>query len=360
VVVLAGFVAGLAALVLQLIRQQGRVLIRLETLEALVGRLAETAAEDANTHARVAGLEMGSTLQPFRLQNLDGGFVGLDSFRGKRVLLTNWSTTCGWCGAIADDLSRLAGGLRSRGTELVLVSRGGSEANKVFAHQHGLDATILLADGAGDVEAFRQIGTPAAYLLDEEGRVAAPLALGATQVPALAAEAANGGSRLSTERPLSDSRIERHGLRPGTPAPDFELSDVRGGTVSLAAFRGQRVLVVFSDPACGPCDAVASDLASLQDEARASGLRIVLVGRGEPTANLRKARECGLEFPVVVQDRWKLSKEYGIFATPVAFLVDGKGVIAREVALGPHAIGGLAREALSGVGKEVVTGSREL
>jgi hypothetical protein len=46
----------------------------------------------------------------------------------------------------------------------------------------------------------------------------------------------------------------------------------------------------------------------------------------------------------MLQERWKLSKEYGIFATPVAFLIDENGVIARNVSQGTDEILALARE----------------
>jgi hypothetical protein len=48
----------------------------------------------------------------------------------------------------------------------------------------------------------------------------------------------------------------------------------------------------------------------------------------------------------VLQDKWKLSKEYGIFATPVAFLIAENGVIARDVAVGKEAILALAADAV--------------
>jgi hypothetical protein len=41
---------------------------------------------------------------------------------------------------------------------------------------------------------------------------------------------------------------------------------------------------------------------------------------------------------VVVQRGWRVSRQYGIFATPVAFAIDESGRIAREVAKGPDEI----------------------
>jgi len=56
----------------------------------------------------------------------------------------------------------------------------------------------------------------------------------------------------------------------------------------------------------------------------------------------------GMDFPVVVQDHWKLSKEYGIFATPVAFLIDRNGTVARDVARGVDQVLELGEHALAG------------
>ena len=54
---------------------------------------------------------------------------------------------------------------------------------------------------------------------------------GSDEVPELAREAASdrpGKKRLPGERPLSESRIERNGLKAGTPAPPFRLPDLYG------------------------------------------------------------------------------------------------------------------------------------
>lgn len=126
--------------------------------------------------------------------------------------------------------------------------------------------------------------------------------------------------RLPGERPLSQSRIERNGLKVGTIAPAFRLPDLRGGTVALEDYRGRRVLLVFSDPHCGPCEELAPHLVRIHREYRDGGLVVLMVTRGDVAENSRKADRYGFEFPVVLQDRWRLSKEYGIFAKPVAFL----------------------------------------
>jgi peroxiredoxin len=154
--------------------------------------------------------------------------------------------------------------------------------------------------------------------------------------------AADGHDRkqLATERPVTESRIEREGLKAGTRAPLFTLPDLRGRALSLEDCRGRRVLLVFSDPNCGPCSALAPELVRL--DAENSALQLLMVSRGELEENRLKAQEHGFAFPLVLQDKWNLSKEYGIFATPVAFLINEDGVIEQPVAIGVDGILALA------------------
>ena len=331
----------LSSVVYQLVRQQGRFLLRLDELEA------RTAGAEPSPDGRPRGLPVATPVPPFRLPDLRGAEVGLEDFRGKRVLLVHWDPQCSFCRRILPDLAKLQGKLKKQKTELLLVSYRDVESNKALAAEHALECPILLQPEGDTVEAFTTLGTPAAYLLDEKGRVAKPLALGADQVPVLASEAAGGQARLASQRSLAESRIEREGIPAGSRAPSFELTDLEGRKRSLDDYRGRRVLVVFSDPECGPCDALAADLVRFHSEHRDNGIDVVMVSRGEPEENRRKAAEHGISFPVVIQRGWKVSKKYGIFGTPVAFLVDERGVIARNVAKGGPEILRLAHEGLA-------------
>ena len=69
-------------------------------------------------------------------------------------------------------------------------------------------------------------------------------------------------------------------------------------------------------------------------EAGPNGFLLVMVSRGDVEENRRKAVEHGFRFPVLLQRRWEVSKEFGIFATPVGFLIGPDGVISRDVGIG--------------------------
>src|SRR6266540_1745528 len=157
IVLLGLVVLGLVAIVYQLIKQQGRILMRLDDLE----RLAGTAGKDApdRRQSEPEGLAPGTPVAPFSLPDLSGRVVPLEEFRGKQVLLVYWNPECGFCDLIAPDLARLESNLQKRNVQLLLISHGNSEQNRKLAEEHGLNCPILLLKDSGSLEVFRNEGT---------------------------------------------------------------------------------------------------------------------------------------------------------------------------------------------------------
>ena len=156
-------------------------------------------------------------------------------------------------------------------------------------------------------------------------------------------------------RSLARSRIKRDGLKAGTSAPSFRLPRLDGGELSLEELRGKRVLLVFSDPHCGPCQMLAPELEKFHRENSRNSRPplprpsppgegepahpvVVMISRGEPKENRQKVKEHRLTFLIVLQRQWEVSRRYAMFATPVAYLIDEAGVIAHEVAVGVEPI----------------------
>ena len=148
----------------------------------------------------------------------------------------------------------------------------------------------------------------------------------------------NGDARANRfgNRSLARSRIKRDGLKAGTPAPEFRLPRLDGGELELKELRGKRVFLVFSDPHCGPCATVAPELQKFHREHPETV--VLMISRGEPKENRAKVKEHGLSFPIVLQQRWEISRRYAMFATPVAYVIDENGDIARDVAVGVEPI----------------------
>lgn len=133
------------------------------------------------------------------------------------------------------------------------------------------------------------------------------------------------------------------GLPVGAPAPGFELPEPGGGTLSLASLRasGKPVLLIFTDPDCGPCAVLLPEVGRWQRE-RAGHLEIALISRGDPGANRAQADEYGLT-NVGLQEDWEMSEAYGVWGTPSAVFVDPDGAIGGAVVAGSEEINGLVR-----------------
>ncbi len=330
----------------QVVQQQGRILLRLDALAEQHAVVHDRAPVPIAPEAvRAPGIPVGSGIGDFDLSDLTGLHVTPDVWQGRRTLVISWSPSCGFCELIAPELAQIDSTIRGQSSQLVLVSSGTREANQRLAEEYGLTCQILLQSDDG-LPAFRHLGTPVAYLLDVHARVSEPLAVGADavldQARRLAAESHRVARGLAGRRSLADSRIERNGLVAGTRAPTFSLPTLSGGMFDLERYQGQRVLLVFTDPHCGPCHLLLPDLARLAGEGSRRGLQVVAVGRGSPEENRPTMERYADRFPVALQQRWEVSRAYGIFTTPVAFLIGEDGLILRDVAIGPRAVVELA------------------
>src|SRR5207245_2237052 len=108
-------------------------------------------------------------------------------------------------------------------------------------------------------------GTPMGYVIDAQGKIASEIGIGAQALLALAKApgalgGANGAGARGSQRGVEGSKLRRDGLPAGAAAPPFRLPLLHGGALSLEAYRGRQVLLVFSDPQCGPCDQLAPRL----------------------------------------------------------------------------------------------------
>jgi peroxiredoxin len=157
---------------------------------------------------------------------------------------------------------------------------------------------------------------------------------------------------------LARSRLNRSGLKAGTTAPGFQLPRIDGGELALADFKGERSLLVFSDPECGPCDELAPRLQELH--AQRSDLRVLMISRRDADATRAKAQSLGLTYPIVMQKQWELSMKYGMFATPIGYLIDEQGILLSDVAVGVEPILKLANSPAHAAAPEPSQNGRHL
>lgn len=170
----------------QLVRENGIVVARLEDLERYVRRLREKGVDHLKPPAPPKGLPLGVQAPAFELPDLEGRRVSLERFQGRRVLVIFFSPTCSFCKQMASSLGSLQSDGRDGRPIPLIVTTGNPEANRVLVEENGIRCSVLLQQEQEVATQYAALGTPAGYLIDEQGVIASALAVGATHVLALA------------------------------------------------------------------------------------------------------------------------------------------------------------------------------
>jgi peroxiredoxin len=332
----------------QLVRQNGRILLRLEAIDKRLSPHGDAKPK------KERGLRIGTVAPDFELPDLAGERHELSDFRGKDLLLIFFNPKCGFCTKMADDLAALPLGGENGRAMPVVVTTGDREENLQLVGRYGIRCTVLLQKEMEVAARFHAQGTPMGYRIDREGRIDSELTIGSEALLKLAESvpvrrngsdaSANGSPKYGEKdyRSLAGSRLNRTGLKAGTAAPEFRLPRIDVGELSPGDFRGRRVLLVFSDPHCGPCAELARRLQEIHLERRE--LNVLVISRGDVEENRDKASELGLTFPIVLQKKWEVSLKYAMFATPIGYLIDEEGILLSDVAVGVEPILALAED----------------
>jgi len=153
------------------------------------GRIATTVAAGADAIRTLLEeavlprpLLKGDPAPALEFPDLNGHAVNLGSLRDRRTLLLFWNPSCGFCQEMLDDLKAWERNPPRDAPQLLIVSTGLPEDNRA----QGFRATVLLDENLQAVQLFGAEGTPAAVILDQDGRVASKVGVGAEEVLALA------------------------------------------------------------------------------------------------------------------------------------------------------------------------------
>jgi len=324
-VVLVGAVALEAWALFHLVRQHGRILLRLNALES-AGPVPSPSAAGHHHGEHGAGLPVGTVAPELSLVGLHGETMTLAALRssGRPVLLVFSDPGCGPCTALAPDLARWQAQHADR-LRTVIVASGPEEAIRASAAEHGV-SDVLIQPGHEVAEAYRYQGTPGAVLIDVAGRIASPLASGGPAIVALV-ESTVGGTPAA---------LGRHAPAPaqvvdvGIEAPDFRLPILGGGEASLSEFRGRDVVVLFWNPRCGFCQQLLPDLLAWEQERDPGAPELLVVSTGDSAANAAEA----FASVVFLDATSSTMAAYGVSGTPIALAINAQGRVVSPPGIG--------------------------
>lgn len=130
--------------------------------------------------------------------------------------------------------------------------------------------------------------------------------------------------------------------RIGELAPDFELRDLSGETVRLSSFRGNRVVLEWTNPECPFCEHAHTHGALKDLAARSMAKGIVWIainscGAEKPGGDVERNREAaerwGLPHPLLLDPTGEVGRLYDATTTPGMYVIDERGLLVYVGAL---------------------------
>jgi len=115
-------------------------------------------------------------------------------------------------------------------------------------------------------------------------------------------------------------------------APDFQLQNLDGQSISLSDFKGNPVLINFWATWCGPCAFEMPYIQEIYDERSGEGLIVLAINVGESASQVEQFMQSrNLSIPVLLDTERVVSRKYGIRAFPTTFFVDKDGIMQVKV-----------------------------
>ena len=314
-VLVCAALAMLTWFLLQLYRQNGRLLTRIEALEQRAGVRDQNAMVSASSvQPTRVGLAPGSVAPAFELEMLDGGRITSATLigRGEPLLLLFIDAGCSPCTSMIPTFAKWHAEYASVFTT-VIVSRGSPEVNRDKLAHHKIGHFLLQKD-VEVATAYQCYGTPGAVLVDSQGRIASYLAQGSRGIEDLVAD--------SYQQLVGKASA----VKAGSLVPDLALREISGKPIKLTDFKGTPLLLLFWNPACGYCSRMINELILWEKGSVGATPSLLLISRGSAEEN----RQLGLRSPIVLDYDFSVGRTFGVGGTPSAVLINEAGLLVSK------------------------------
>lgn len=115
---------------------------------------------------------------------------------------------------------------------------------------------------------------------------------------------------------------------------DFTLSDLNGGQVKLASFRGKNVVILdFWATWCPPCRMTMPVLQRLNDSLGSRGLVVLSIDQGENPEIVRAfIRQNNFTMRILLDTDGSVSRAWGVSGIPTLAVIDKEGNVVHQEA----------------------------
>ncbi len=138
---------------------------------------------------------------------------------------------------------------------------------------------------------------------------------------------------------IADAKIgQAIGLEQGNEAPNFTLSAFEGEALTLADYRGKKVLINMWASWCPPCKAEMPDMQQFYQKHQADGIEVLSINLTEAENNKEDVSafisDYEITFPVALDEKSQVADQYQVTTIPTTYIVDSAGNIERKI-VGP-------------------------
>lgn len=130
--------------------------------------------------------------------------------------------------------------------------------------------------------------------------------------------------------PQPEARQQQLPPSVGSPAADFSLQTLNGGTQKLSDLRGKPVMINFWATWCPPCEA---EMPMFQQYAEKYADQLVILGVNyaeEKDLVADFVQDYGLTFPILLDSDGSVAYQYYVRSYPSTFFVDADGVVRSQ------------------------------
>ncbi|MGD1092231.1 MAG: MauE/DoxX family redox-associated membrane protein [Bryobacteraceae bacterium] len=313
---LAGLAIAVAALgafelwaLVHVLRQNGRLLLRLDAVEA---KLA------GGVDAPRLGLPVNEAAPGFNLPDLEGGRITLEMLMepGNPVLLLFSEPGCDACERALPDVAQWQREYGDR-LRIVPITRGDVTAHRAKSEKYNL-RNVLLQEDRDVARAYLVDATPSAVLV-KNGRIESALAVGPDAIRGLVA-------RATLPPPVKQ----------GDRVPSLRLPDLTGRMIDVAQLEG-RILMLFWSSSCGFCQQMLDELKRWERNPPPDAPELVVIS----ASALEDSRKQGFRSRVLLDPYSAAGQVFNSSGTPSAVLIEA-GRVASGVAVGASAMLALA------------------
>jgi len=128
------------------------------------------------------------------------------------------------------------------------------------------------------------------------------------------------------------SPTSAQGVEVGNLAPDFQLQNLDGQTVSLGNLQGKPVLINFWATWCPPCRSEMPYIQEIYEAWADKELVVLAINIGESSSKAEEFRQSyNLSFTVLLDTKQDVAQRYNITGIPTTFFIDKDGIIQDKV-----------------------------